>query len=149
MAFKQGRKIFSLNYLFASFFGALMIASAYAYFNYRFAEYKFMDFSKWIFYEKRDIFKPMDKEYAIIIYSSRKDDIKKIIKRVKNRVKILAIDIYQKRFANTKRVIFLTTDINTILAFVQRFNIYKVPSLFLLKRIKKSRYKQNSMIETI
>ena len=149
MAFKQGRRIFSLNYLFASFFGALMIASAYAYFNYRFAEYKFMDFSKWIFYEKRDIFKPMDKEYAIIIYSSRKDDIKKIIKRVKNRVKILAIDIYQKRFANTKRVIFLTTDINTILAFVQRFNIYKVPSLFLLKRIKKSRYKQNSMIETI
>jgi len=149
MALKKGRRIFSLNYLFASFFGALMIASAYAYFNYRFAEYKFINFDKWIFYEKRDIFKPMDKEYVVIIYSSRKDDIKKILKRVKNRVKILAIDIYQKRFENTKRVIFLTTGINTILALIQRFNIYKVPSLFMIKRVKKSRYKQDSMIETI
>ncbi len=149
MAFKKGRRIFSLNYLFASFFGALMIASAYAYFNYRFAEYKFINFDKWVFYEKKDIFKPMDKEYVVIIYSSRKDDIQKILKRVKNRVKILAIDIYQKRFKNSDRVIYLTTGINTILSLVQRFNIYRVPSLFMIKRVKKYRYKQDSMIETI
>ncbi len=149
MAFKRGRKLFSLNYLFASFFGALMIASAYAYFNYRFSEYKFVDFGKWIFYEKKDIFIPKDKEYVVIIYSSRKSNIQKIVKTVKNKVKILAIDIYQKRFKNSDRVTYLTTGINTILAFVQRFHIFRVPSLFMIKRVKNSRYKQDSMIETI
>ncbi len=149
MALKKGRKIFSLNYLFASFFGALMIASAYAYFNYRFAEYKFINFDKWVFYEKKDIFKPMDKEYVVVIYSSRKNDIQKILKRVKNKVKILAVDIYQKRFKNSDRVIYLTTGINTILALIQRFNVYRVPSIFMIKKVKKYRYKQDSMIETI
>jgi hypothetical protein len=149
MALKKGRKIFSLNYLFASFFGALMIASAYAYFNYRFAEYKFINFDKWIFYKKKDIFKPVDKEYVVVIYSSRKDDIKEILKRIKNKIKILAIDIYQKRFESSDRVIYLTTGINTILALIQRFNIYKVPSLFIIKKVKKDRYKQDSMIEAM
>ncbi len=149
MVLKRGRSLFSLNYLFASFFGALMIASAYAYFNYKFAEYKFIDFSKWIFYEKRDIFKPVDKEYVVIIFSSHKDDLKKILKRVKNKTKILAIDIYQKRFKNSSKVIYATSGINTMLSLIQRFNIYHIPSLFMIKKIKKSRYKQDSMIETL
>jgi len=55
---KKGRKLFSLNYLFASFFGALMIAGAFAYFNYRFSQYKFIDFGRWIYYQKSDIFIP-------------------------------------------------------------------------------------------
>ncbi len=149
MAFKKGRKILSLNYLFASFFGALMIASAYAYFNYKFAEYKFIDFGKWIFYEKKDIFKPVDKKYVVILFSSHQNDIKKILKRVKNKAKILAIDIYQKRFKSNDRVIYMTSGINTILSFIQRFNIYHIPSLLIIKKIKKNRYKQDSMIETM
>ncbi len=149
MGFKKGRKIFSLNYLFASFFGALMIASAYAYFNYKFAEFKFIDFDKWIFYEKRDIFKPSQESYVVIIFSSHKDNLDKIIKKVKNKMKILAIDIYQKRFKNSKRVIYLTSGINTLIAFIQRFNIYHIPSLFIIKRVKNSKYKQNSPIETV
>ncbi len=149
MGFKKGRRLFSLNYLFASFFGALMIASAYAYFNYKFAEFKFIDFDKWVFYEKKDIFKPKDENYVVIIFSSRKDNLKKIVKKVKNRYKILAIDIYQKRFKNSERVIYLTSGINRLIALIQRFNIYVVPSLFIIKRVKKNKYKQDSMIETI
>jgi len=149
MGFKRGRKIFSLNYLFASFFGALMIASAYAYFNYKFAEYKFIDFDKWIFYEKKDVFKPLQEKYIILIFSSHKDNPQKIIEKIKNKTKILAIDIYQKRFKNSKNVIYLTAGIDTLLAFIQRFNIYHVPSLFFIKRVKKSRYKQDSSIETV
>ncbi len=149
MGLKKGRKIFSLNYLFASFFGALMIASAYAYFNYKFAEFKFIDFDKWIFYEKKDIFKPKEEKYVVILYSSHKDNLKNLVQKVKNRYKILAIDIYQKRFKNSKRVIYLTAGINQLLSFIQRFNIYIVPSLFIIKRVKKNRYKQDSMIKTI
>ena len=149
MGFKKGRKIFSLNYLFASFFGALMIASAYAYFNYKFAEFKFIDFDKWIFYEKKDIFKPKDEKYIIVLFSSHKDNLKKLVKQIKNRYKILAIDIYQKRFKNSKKVIYLTAGINRLIAFIQRFNIYTVPSLFIIKRVKKNRYKQDSMIRAI
>ncbi len=149
MNFKKGRKLLSLNYLFASFFGALMIASVYAYFNYKFAEYKFIDFGKWLFYEKRDIFKPVDKEYVVIIFSSHQNDIKKILKRVQNKTKILAIDIYQKRFKNKGRVIYMTSGINTMLSLIQRFNIYHIPSLFMIKKVKKSRYKQDSMIKTM
>jgi len=149
MGFKRGRKIFSLNYLFASFFGALMIAGAYAYFNYKFAEFKFINFDKWIFYEKKDIFKPRQDSYVVIIFSSHKDNPEKIIKKIKNKTKILAIDIYQKRFKNTKQVIYLTSGINTLIAFIQRFNIYTVPSAFFIKRVNKNRYKQNSMVEAV
>ena len=149
MGFKKGRKIFSLNYLFASFFGALMIASAYAYFNYKFSEFKFIDFDKWIFYEKKDIFKPKDRKYIVILFSSRKDNLRKIAKKIKNRYKILAIDIYQKRFENSKKVIYLTAGINRLIAFIQRFNIYTVPSIFIIKRVKNGKYKQDSMIRAI
>ena len=149
MGFKKGRKLFSLNYLFASFFGALMIASAYAYFNYKFAEFKFIDFNKWIFYEKKDIFKPKDEKYIVILFSSRKDNLRKIAKKIKNRYKILAIDIYQKRFENSKKVIYLTAGINRLIAFIQRFNIYTVPSIFIIKRVKNGKYKQDSMIRAI
>ena len=149
MDFKKGRKIFSLNYLFASFFGALMIASAYAYFNYKFAEFKFIDFDKWIFYEKKDIFKPKDEKYIVILFSSHKDNLNQIVKKIKNRYKILAIDIYQKRFKNSKKVIYLTAGINRLIAFIQRFNIYSIPSLFIIKRVKKGKYKQDSMIRAI
>ena len=149
MDFKKGRKIFSLNYLFASFFGALMIASAYAYFNYKFSEFKFIDFDKWIFYEKKDIFKPKDRKYIVILFSSRKDNLRKIAKKIKNRYKILAIDIYQKRFENSKKVIYLTAGINRLIAFIQRFNIYTVPSIFIIKRVKNGKYKQDSMIRAI
>jgi len=35
-----------------------MIAAAFAYFNYKFAEYKFINFNDFFFYEKNDIFIP-------------------------------------------------------------------------------------------
>jgi len=126
-----------------------MIASAYAYFNYRFAKYNFIDFDKWVFYEKKDIFKPKDDKYIVIIFSSHKDNIKKILEKISKKRKILAIDIYQNRFKNSPRVIYLTAGINRLIALIQRFNIYKVPSVFLIKRFKKDRYKQDSMVESL
>ncbi len=53
MVGKGGKSLFSLSTLLASFFGAVMVAAAFAYFNYKFSEYKFIDFKEWIFYEKK------------------------------------------------------------------------------------------------
>ena len=148
MAFKKGRG-FSLNYLFASFFGAAMIAGAFAYFNYKFSEYKFIDFDKWIFYEKRDIFKPKEDRYLLLLYSSKMSDLTKLKEKIlKNSYKILALDIYQTRPVSTNKLINITSGTNTILKVIQRFNIYEVPSVLLIKRIKGSLYKQDSKIMT-
>ncbi len=146
---KRGRKLFSLNYLFASFFGALMIAGAFAYFNYKFSEYKFIDFKKWIFYKKKDIFTPKYDEYAVLVYSSNQIEPKEILKKIKPKYHILAVDLYQRRRESDQNVTFITSGINTLLKFVQRFNIYEVPCIFLIKKEKESLYKQNSRINTL
>ncbi len=146
---KKGRKIFSLNYLFASFFGALMIAGAFAYFNYRFSEYKFIDFGRWIYYQKSDIFVPNNDKYTVVIYSSNMQDIDKILQKVNKINPIIAIDLYQKKRGKKGGIIYITSGMNTLLKLIQRFNIYEVPSAFRIKKFKKLLYKQDSMIEKI
>ncbi|MFK5881624.1 MAG: hypothetical protein QM482_05370 [Sulfurospirillum sp.] len=146
---RGGRKIFSLNYLFASFFGALMIAGAFAYFNYRFSEYKFIDFGRWIYYEKSDIFIPKAQKYTIVIYSSNMQDINQVLQKINRSNPIIAVDLYQKRRGKKADVIYLTSGMNTLLKLIQRFNIYEVPSAFRIKKFKKLLYKQDSMIEVI
>jgi len=146
---RKGRKLFSLNYLFASFFGALMIAGAFAYFNYRFSEYKFINFQNWIYYEKSDIFIPKQDEYTVVIYSSNMQDISKILQKVNKSNPIIAIDLYQKKRGKKNGVTYLTAGMNTLLKLIQRFNIYEVPTAFRIKKFKNLLYKQDSMIEVI
>jgi uncharacterized membrane-anchored protein YitT (DUF2179 family) len=146
---KGGSRVFSLNYLFASFFGALMIAGAFAYFNYRFSEYKFIDFSRWVYYEKSDIFTPKSKRYTVVVYSSNMQNINQILKKINKSNPIIAIDLYQKKRGKKSEVMYLTSDINTLLKLIQRFNIYEVPSAFIIQRYKKALYKQDSMVEVI
>ncbi len=146
---KGRRKLFSLNYLFASFFGALMIAGAFAYFNYRFSEYKFINFQNWIYYEKSDVFVPKSKYYTVLIYSSNMQNINKVLQKINKSNPIIAIDLYQKRRGKKNGVIYLTSGMNTLLKLIQRFNIYEVPSAFRIKKFKNLLYKQDSMIEVI
>ncbi len=143
---KRGRRLFSLNYLFASFFGALMIAGAFAYFNYKFSEYKFIDFKKWTFYKKKDIFTPKYDKYLVLVYSSNQITADKVLKKIKTDYPVLAIDLYQRRFEDKKNVEFITSGINTLLKFIQRFNIYEVPSFFIIKKTRGELYKQDSSI---
>jgi hypothetical protein len=149
MAKQIGRRIFSLNYLFASFFGALMIASAFAYYNYKFAEYKFIDFEENIFYEKSDIFTPKFEKYIVVIFSSKATTKEQLLQSIKPIYPILAIDIFQKRFEGDEGVSYITAPINTLLKFIQRFNIYEVPSVFVLQRHNAKLYKQDSPIEKL
>jgi len=143
---RRGSGLFSVGTLLASFFGAGMIAIAFAYFNYKFQEYKFIDFDKWLVYEKSDVFKPTEDQYLVVFYSSKKAGTVENLNKLRPKYKILAIDYYQQNFPSNKHVTYVRSGTNTILNIVQRFNIYKTPSVFIIKKVKEGLYKQNSII---
>ena len=149
MARKGGKSLFSLSTLLASFFGAALIAGAFAYFNYKFSEYKFINFKDFPFYEKSDIFQPTQDKYIVVFYSSRERGTMDALAKLNLHLPILAIDYYNKVRANSKYTTFLRSGTNTSLKFIQRFNIYNSPSIFFLKRVKDSLYKQDSMIRKL
>jgi len=146
---KRGKSLFSLSTLLASFFGAAMIASAFAYFNFKFAEYKFIDFKKWVFYEKSDIFIPKEDKYIVVFYSSKDKNTMDKLANINLNIPLLAIDYYNEVRKNTKHTTFLRSGTKNSLNFIQRFNIYESPSIFFIKKNKDSLYKQDSMIRKL
>jgi len=149
MAKRKGKSLFSLSTLLASFFGAAMIAISFAYFNYKFSEYKFINFKEWTFYEKSDIFTPTEDEYIVVFYSSREKGTMDLLAKTDLHLPILAIDYYNKARENSKTTTFLRSGTKNSLAFIQRFNIYDSPSIFFIKKQKDSLYKQDSMIRKL
>lgn len=149
MKISQGRRIFSLNYLFASFFGAALIAGAFAYSNYRFSEYKFIDFSELVFYTQKDIFIPKNDQYTVVIYSSNMQKFETIRSKILSDFPILAIDMFQQKRGKIGDVLFIATGMNTLLKVIQTFNIYELPSTFTIKRFTKNQFKQDSAIKII
>ena len=145
----RGKSLFSLSTLLASFFGAAMIAAAFAYFNYKFSEYKFIDFKEWVFYEKKDIFTPTADKYIVVFYSSKEKDTAALLANIELNLPIIAIDYYNEVFKNSKNITFLRAGTRTSLNFIQRFNIYESPSIFFIKKTKDSLYKQDSMIRKL
>ncbi len=149
MNLQKERQPLSLTYALASFFGALMIAGAFAYYNYKFSQYKFFNFDEFTFYTKDNIFTPTQNRYTILVYSSNMHSAKKIVSKLKKSNTILAIDLYQKRFKEEDSIIYLTSGMNTLLKLIQRYNIYEIPCAFEIKRDKKNIYKQNSIVEIL
>jgi len=146
---RGAKGLFSITTVFASFFGAALIAGAFAYFNYKFSEYKFIDFSKFVFYTSNDIFQPTNQKYIVVFFSSKEQDAKEKIAKLPFKTPILAIDYYNQKIQSTKNVVFLRSGTNTALKFIQRFNIYDEPVVFLLKQERGKRYKQDSMIRKL
>lgn len=146
---KGGKSLFSLSTLLASFFGAAMIAAAFAYFNYKFSEYKFIDFKEWIFYEKKDVFIPKSDKYIVVFYSSKEKNTAALLSNIKLDIPVIAIDYYNEVFPNSDNTTFLRAGTKTSLSFIQRFNIYESPSIFFIKKTKESLYKQDSMIRKL
>ena len=149
MAKRRGKSLFSLSTLLASFFGAAMIAAAFAYFNYKFSEYKFINFKEWTFYEKSNIFTPTENKYIVVFYSSKEKDTMNLLANTDLNIPILAIDYYNQVRPNSESTTFLRSGTKTSLAFIQRFNIYESPSIFFIKKHKESLYKQDSMIRKL
>ena len=126
-----------------------MIAAAFAYFNYKFSEYKFIDFKEWVFYEKNDIFIPSEEKYIVVFYSSKEKDTMKKLGQINLNLPILAIDYYNQVRENTAHTTFLRSGTKNSLSFIQRFNIYESPSIFFIKKAKDTLYKQDSMIRKL
>jgi len=123
-----------------------MIAGAFAYYNYKFSQFKFFNFKDNTFYQQKSLFVPNKNRYTVLIYSSNMSDPKKLIKKIKTDKKILAIDLYQNRFEENNQTIFITSGINTLLKVIQGFNIYNVPVVFDIKKFNNKLYKQDSKI---
>ncbi len=149
MAKKGGRSLFSLTTVFASFFGAAMIAGAFAYYNYKFSEFKFINFKEFVFYEQSAIFTPTADRYIVVFYSSKKPNTQQLLQNIKLPYPVLAIDYYNNVAKNSKNTTFLRTGTTTSLLFIQRFNIYHEPSIFFIKKTKDTLYKQDSMIHKL
>ena len=149
MAKRRGKSLFSVTTLLASFFGAAMIAAAFAYFNYKFSEYKFIDFKEWIFYEKSAIFTPSADKYVVVFYSSKDKDTMELLSKINLKLPVLAIDYYNEVRKNSIGTTFLRSGTKNSLSFIQRFNIYESPSIFFIKKSKESLYKQDSMIRKL
>ncbi len=90
-----------------------MIAAAFAYSNYRFSQYKFVDFAKLVFYEKSEIFTPKEPKYTLLIFSSNQSKLDEILP-TKNET-VVAIDIFQKRYESNSTLKYISSDINTVL----------------------------------
>ena len=136
----------SLFYIFSSFGGALLVATAFFYYNYKFSQFKFLDFSQTILYSKNNIFTPKKDSYYMLIFSSKMGDVDKLISQIPKNYPIIAIDMYGNKI-DSKKAIFLRAGTNTIIEIIQKFNIYKVPVYFKIKRYHKSLFKQDSMKE--
>jgi hypothetical protein len=146
---KGGKRLFSLSTLFASFFGAAMIAGAFSYFNFKFSEYKFIDFKEWVFYEKKDIFQPKEERYIVVFFSSKNPQSVAKLSKINLNLPIIALDYYNEPHPNTDHITFLRSGTKNSLGFIQRFNIYDAPSIFFIKKVKDSLYKQDSMIRKL
>ncbi len=124
-----------------------MIAGAFAYYNYKFSQYRFIDFKEFVFYTKSQIFEPREPRYVVVLYSSHMGEPKEALEHLGERQKVLAIDLYQRRKAAEGNVTYLTAGTNTLLKFVHRFHIREVPSYFMIKKENdKGLYKQDSRI---
>jgi len=150
MSFRNGRGKFSFSLLFVSFFGALMVAATFAYYNHKFQQYKFFDFEKIILYNDQEIFVPEHERYGVLIYSSKMKNFDQVIKKLNTNVPIIAIDIFLEKRGVEEGITFLTAGTNTILQIIHRFAVREVPSFFLIKR-KNDRglYKQDSHIYSL
>lgn len=126
-----------------------MIAAAFAYFNYKFSEYKFINFKEWVFYEKTDLFFPKEEQYLVVFYSSKEKNTMNQLANINLNIPILAIDYYNDVRENSEYTTFLRSGTNTSLKLIQRFNLYESPSIFLIKKSKDSLYKQDSMIRKL
>lgn len=140
-----------LTYIFGSFFGAAMMAAAFAYNNYRFSKFKFIDFSQYYLYEKADIFTPDKMSYTLLFYSSNQNNLKDVLAKsgakADKATPILAIDIAQKRGESDSGLIQLSSDINTILKILSTFNITDLPASVMIERDRASVYKQSSKVD--
>ena len=149
MAFRRGGSLLPLSSVFASFIGAALVAGVFSYNNYRFSRYKFVDFSVLTFYEKSEVFVSKDDKFLLVVFSSNQSDWREILKISNKNLKIVAVDLLQKRAPSEENITFIASDINTVLKLMNTLNISSLPASVELKLQKGRIYKQDSKINKI
>jgi hypothetical protein len=124
-----------------------MIAAAFAYFNYKYSQYKFINFKETILYTKSKLYEPKASRYIVVVYSSHMGDISNALEPLARKNRVLAVDLYQQRRPSEGNVTYVTAGTNTLLKIIHRFHIREVPSYFMIKKQNdKGLYKQDSKI---
>lgn len=129
-----------------------MVGAAYAYFNYTFSRFNFINFSEWVFYTgDGTIFEPEEPRYIVLFHSSLQGDVSQVLKKVNNKAgyPVLAIDLSQNRRPGQEDTIHLTAGINTLLKVIARFRVTHSPSVLLIERQKNTLYKQATLLENL
>ncbi len=136
--------------MFASFFGAFMVAAAYGYFHYKFSTFKFLDFKELRLYSETDLFVPDKERYALVLYSSKKSDLQDLIRKINTEeFFVIAIDFSQNLRENGENYVSVTGGFDTLLTIINRFYLQHIPSILIIKKEKKLLYKQDSSIEML
>ena len=125
-----------------------MVAAFFFYYNFKFKEYKFIDFNKITLYTQNNIFTPKSNEYYLLLFSSKMENLSYLLKQIPKDHPILVIDFFQKRI-NYPNVIYTTAGINTIIKLVQYLNIYQIPVVLKIKKYHKKLYKQDSPLKIL
>ncbi|MGM0622420.1 MAG: hypothetical protein ACQESH_00190 [Campylobacterota bacterium] len=126
-----------------------MIGIAFGYYNYKFSQYKFIDFEKWSFYSNKALFTPKHEQYGVILYSSKMGNIDNLIEQIELDIPIIALDLYLDKRMQKEGVTYLTAGTNTMLNVIHRFAVREVPSFFIIKKHNDSNlYKQDSQVHT-
>ena len=138
-------------------FAVFVIGSAFAYYDYKFSRFHFIDFAEHIFLTGSNgtVFVPESEAYIVVFYSSRQgdqrddqDDLREILAHENIGTRpVLAIDLSQQFHAPHENVTHISAEINTLLPVLRRFNILHSPSVMLIVRENGSRYKQASRVE--
>lgn len=124
-----------------------MVASAYGYFHYTFSSFKFLDFKEITLYTDKDIFTPTEENYIVLAYSSKKNKLENLTKKIQNDdITILAIDFAQREKFTKDSLISVTGGYDNILTIIHKFRIEHIPSAFYIKKQKATLYKQDSQV---
>ena len=127
-----------------------MVATAFGYYNHKFSQYNFFDFNKIVLYSDNKVFTPTQESYGVVIYSSKMGNFDKAVKKLGDKLPIIAIDIYLQNRGSKGDTTFLTAGTNTILKIIHRFAVREVPSFFIIKKVnERGLYKQDSQIYTL
>jgi hypothetical protein len=125
-----------------------MVASVYAYYSHMYARFSSVDFEQWVLYTgEGEIFRPDQAHYVLLFYSSLQEPIDSTLQRLDNpeNLPVIALDLSQSRTFTHDGIIYTTAGINTLLGYLNRFGIERVPTAIVLEHQEGARYKQGSL----
>lgn len=141
-------RLFSLT----PFFIILFVAAYFFYFQWSFTKFRYIDFSRSIFYGNGYIFSPEKDSYLVIIYNSKVDNFLSLSSIIENddKLDIIAIDFHQNIEQDIiDNIIPVSAKSDTLLRIIHTFDINRLPVFFMITRKYDMRFIQYSKVLNI